>query len=251
MGLQHNDRTMDLPSHFVPAAAASSTAPAPALQQTTLQLIQRPCSHFDERPDPADVSLLVIHNISLPPGQFANSYIDDFFGGRLDCSLHPYFARLAGVRVSAHCVIYRDGRICQYVPFAKRAWHAGLSVFAGRDKCNDFSVGIELEGTDTEPYTDAQYQALCHLTRHLQQLYPAIVPERIQGHQHIAPGRKTDPGPAFDWDRYLNTLTAMTAPLQPASIADSATADSNNIPTPADSASAKPPINPPIKGVQA
>lgn len=170
-------------------------------------LQQRPSPHCDDRPNPADISLLVIHNISLPPGQYGTPYIDDFFRGQLDSSAHPYFQQLAGVRVSAHCVIWRDGRISQYVPFTKRAWHAGLSQFAGRDKCNDFSIGIELEGTDDDPYTDAQYQALLQLTHYLQQCYPAITAAHIVGHQHIAPQRKTDPGPAFDWARFRHGLT--------------------------------------------
>lgn len=171
-----------------------------------LTLVPRPCSHFDDRPDPADISLVVIHNISLPPLQFGTPYIDDFFGGRLDCGVHPYFAQLAGVRVSAHCVIYRDGRICQYVPFAKRAWHAGLSQFQGRDKCNDFSIGIELEGADDIPFTAPQYQALVLLCHFLLQTYPLLSTQRIVGHSEIAPGRKTDPGLAFDWSGFFAQL---------------------------------------------
>lgn len=183
-----------------PAIYAAMPAPQP------VELVSRPCAFFDDRPDPADISLLVIHNISLPPASFNTPYIDDFFGGRLDCNAHPYFARLQGVRVSAHCVIYRDGRIWQYVPFAKRAWHAGLSLFDGRDKCNDFSIGIELEGTDDVPYTEAQYQALAWLSRQLLQQYPTLQPQRIVGHCDIAPGRKTDPGAAFDWPHYFRLL---------------------------------------------
>lgn len=176
-----------------------------------LPIINRPCSHFDDRPAHDDVSLLVIHNISLPPAQFDTPYIDDFFAGRLDVKAHPYFAQLAGVRVSAHCVIYRDGRICQYVPFAKRAWHAGLSQFQGRDRCNDFSIGIELEGTDDLPFTDAQYQALIALTKQLLLDYPQLSIDRIVGHSDIAPGRKTDPGHAFDWLRYKAALTSASS----------------------------------------
>lgn len=172
-------------------------------------LVQRPCSHFDDRPDENDISLLVIHNISLPPRQFNTPYIDDFFGGRLDCSAHPYFAQLKGVRVSAHCVIYRDGRIWQYVPFAKRAWHAGVSQFMGREKCNDFSIGIELEGCDDEAYTTAQYQALTELCWYLLQQYPRLRPSHIVGHSDIAPGRKTDPGQAFDWQGFFLALDKM------------------------------------------
>lgn len=178
---------------------------------SSLSIIARPCSHFDDRPDPADISLLVIHNISLPPGQFNTPYIDDFFGGRLDATAHPYFEALAGVRVSAHCVIYRDGRVCQYVSFVQRAWHAGLSHFEGRDRCNDFSIGIELEGTDDLPFTDAQYQALIALTKQLLLDYPKLSIDRIVGHSDIAPGRKTDPGPAFDWTRYKCALMSNTS----------------------------------------
>jgi AmpD protein len=200
-----------LPS-TAPAKAANFSVPAP-------EIIRRPCTHYDDRPDPSDISLLVIHNISLPPATFNTPYIDDFFGGRLDCSAHPYFARLAGVRVSAHCVIYRDGRIWQYVPFDKRAWHAGLSLFDGRDKCNDFSIGIELEGADDVPFTEAQYQALSRLCHWLLRQYPALAPERILGHSDIASGRKTDPGPAFDWSYFQQLLAqqqASCAPTPPA-----------------------------------
>lgn len=169
-------------------------------------LVQRPCSHFDDRPDEHDISLLVVHNISLPPRQYNTTYIDDFFGGILDCDAHPYFAKLRDVRVSAHCVIFRDGRIWQYVPFAKRAWHAGVSRFLGREKCNDFSIGIELEGCDEEAFSEAQYLSLAALCQQLMLLYPAILPEHIVGHSDIAPGRKTDPGPYFDWARLFALL---------------------------------------------
>jgi AmpD protein len=166
----------------------------------------RPCDHWDQRPADTDISLLVIHNISLPPGQYRTPYIDDFFGGRLDCTAHPYFAQLKDVRVSAHCVIFRDGRICQYVPFTARAWHAGLSLWRGRDKCNDFSIGIELEGCDDEAYTAAQYQSLLSLCQYLYQQFPTLAAGDITGHSDIAPGRKTDPGPAFDWPAFRSAL---------------------------------------------
>jgi N-acetyl-anhydromuramoyl-L-alanine amidase len=177
-------------------------------------ITMRPCNHWDERPDASDICLIVIHNISLPPGQFGTSsqntpYIDDFFGGRLDCTLHPYFQQLQGVRVSAHCVIYRDGRVWQYVPFEKRAWHAGVSQYQGREKCNDFSIGIELEGTDDTPFTPEQYQALTQLCHALMQQYPLLSVASIVGHSDIAPGRKTDPGPAFNWSDFLADLTAL------------------------------------------
>ncbi|GGW94006.1 1,6-anhydro-N-acetylmuramyl-L-alanine amidase AmpD [Alteromonas halophila] len=163
-------------------------------------------THFDERPDPADISLLVIHNISLPPGEFGGTAIRDLFTGQLDCSAHPFYEQLQGVRVSAHCVIYRNGSIEQYVPFTARAWHAGLSSFQGRSRCNDYAIGIELEGTDCDSYTDKQYQSLIALSQDIQAQYPAITLGRIVGHSDIAPGRKTDPGPAFDWSRYRQAL---------------------------------------------
>ncbi|HEX5793492.1 MAG TPA: 1,6-anhydro-N-acetylmuramyl-L-alanine amidase AmpD [Rheinheimera sp.] len=173
-------------------------------------ITQRFSPHCDDRPDDEAVSLLVVHNISLPAGEFApvpqHSFVDALFMGTLDCSAHASFASLAGVRVSAHCVIWRDGSIFQYVPFAKRAWHAGVSRFAGRERCNDFSIGIELEGTDNLPYTDQQYHSLISLTQFIMQQYPAITPQRIVGHCDIAPGRKTDPGTAFDWMRYRNDI---------------------------------------------
>lgn len=173
--------------------------------------IVRHSPHCDQRPADETISLLVIHNISLPPGQFVQPGaekrpVDDFFRGELDVSAHPFFTEIAHLRVSAHCVIWRDGPIWQYVPFAQRAWHAGVSAFDGRTQCNDFSIGIELEGTDDLPYTEQQYQSLVSLTRWLMQQYPAITLDRIVGHEHIAPGRKTDPGPAFDWTRFKSMI---------------------------------------------
>jgi len=164
-----------------------------------------PSPHFDDRPD-TPVSLLVIHNISLPPGKFATPHIRDLFLGTLDHTAHPFFTQLKGLKVSAHAVIYRTGEIEQFVDFDKRAWHAGVSSFQGRSKCNDYAIGIELEGTDTEPYTDAQYASLAHLTQILQSQYPLITLGRIVGHNDIAPGRKTDPGVAFDWARFRRSL---------------------------------------------
>ena len=166
---------------------------------------QVPSPHLNLRPDEETPSLLVVHNISLPPGEFGGPWIDALFTGTLDPAAHPYFADIAHLRVAAHCLIRRDGEIVQYVPFDKRAWHAGLSCWQGRENCNDFSIGIELEGTDTLAYTDAQYQALQEITRLLMQHYP-ITPARITGHSDIAPERKTDPGPAFDWTRFLRGL---------------------------------------------
>ncbi len=167
---------------------------------------QCPSPHCNDRPDPLDISLLVIHNISLPPGQFGGGNVQAFFRGELDSSAHPYFAEIADLRVSAHFLIARDGGITQFVPCRQRAWHAGHSCFAGRAECNDYSIGIELEGTDETPYSELQYVALRQLTLQLQQQYPAITRQRITGHEFIAPGRKTDPGPAFDWGRYLRSL---------------------------------------------
>ena len=158
--------------------------------------------HCDDRPDPADISLLVIHNISLPPGRFGTGCVEKLFLGTLDCDVHPYFDRLRGMRVSAHFFINRRGTLTQFVPLQRRAWHAGVSSFAGRERCNDFSIGIELEGTDEKPFTAAQYHRLGLLTRRIRAAYPAITPDRIVGHSDIAPGRKTDPGPHFDWARY-------------------------------------------------
>ena len=166
-----------------------------------------PSPNFNERPA-GEVSLLVIHNISLPPAQFATGKVQEFFQNRLDVTEHPYFAGIADLRVSAHFLIERDGKVTQFVSCLERAWHAGVSIFDGRETCNDFSVGIELEGTDDLPFTDAQYQALTVLTRQLQRAFPAITGARICGHSDIAPGRKTDPGPAFDWPRLRTALLA-------------------------------------------
>ncbi|HDK38331.1 MAG TPA: 1,6-anhydro-N-acetylmuramyl-L-alanine amidase AmpD [Thiolapillus brandeum] len=167
-----------------------------------------PSPNCDDRPADSVVDLLVIHNISLPPAQFGESWIEDFFLNKLDPSQHPYFREIQHLKVSAHFLIKRDGEILQFVPLDKRAWHAGKSSFQNRDCCNDYSVGIELEGTDNIPYTDAQYQNLAELSKALLEIFPAMTKNRITGHEHIAPDRKTDPGPAFDWPRYLSLLDA-------------------------------------------
>ncbi|NQZ05883.1 MAG: 1,6-anhydro-N-acetylmuramyl-L-alanine amidase AmpD [Algicola sp.] len=167
---------------------------------------QQPSSHFNLRPEGCEITLLVIHNISLPPGQFGSDDITDFFIGKLQTSRHPFFKQIENLRVSAHCLVRRDGLIIQYVSFDDRAWHAGVSSFEGRENCNDFSIGIEVEGTDDTPYTDEQYAALTKLTMTLQQQYSKITADRIVGHCHIAPERKTDPGRSFDWPRYLTSL---------------------------------------------
>ncbi|RMF19018.1 MAG: 1,6-anhydro-N-acetylmuramyl-L-alanine amidase AmpD [Gammaproteobacteria bacterium] len=161
---------------------------------------------FNSRPTGAEISLLVIHNISLPPGQFGTGDVRRLFTGTLDCDACPEYADLRGLHVSAHLLIDREGALTQFVPFSLRAWHAGKSCFEGRPNCNDFSVGIELEGTDTLAYTDAQYQALSAVARALLRRYPRLSPERMVGHSDIAPGRKTDPGPAFDWQRFRAEL---------------------------------------------
>ncbi len=165
-----------------------------------------PSPNFNARPAGANISLLVIHNISLPPGQFGGGHIERFFQNQLDASLHPYFKTIESLEVSAHLLIDREGELRQFVSFEDRAWHAGRSHFEGCDECNDFSIGIELEGDDNTPYTDAQYQRLAVVTEALKAAYPAINNERICGHSDIAPERKTDPGPAFDWPRYKGAL---------------------------------------------
>lgn len=162
-----------------------------------------PSPNCDDRPGGSAVELLVIHNISLPPGVFGGPGIVDFFTNRLDSGAHPYYREIAGLKVSAHCVIRRDGEVIQFVPCDRRAWHAGQSSWRGRERCNDFSIGIELEGADDAPFEDAQYKALADLTRAIKARYPI---QDIIGHCDIAAGRKTDPGPHFDWTRYRELL---------------------------------------------
>ena len=162
-----------------------------------------PSPNCDMRAEMCDISLLVIHNISLPPGEFGGPYIEQLFSNCLSPEAHPYFADIAGLEVSAHLLIDRSGECTQFVSFDERAWHAGASCFEGREHCNDFAIGIELEGTDTSGYTDEQYTVLARVTRVLKIRYPAITRERIVGHSDIAPGRKTDPGSGFDWDKFL------------------------------------------------
>lgn len=173
-----------------------------------------PSPHVNARPH-GEVSLLVIHNISLPAGCFGLPYIDQLFQGCLDIRADASFAQLAGLEVSAHFLIRRDGECVQYVSCLDRAWHAGVSCYGERENCNDFSIGIELEGTDTDPYTAAQYQALTQLTQELLQAYPLLSVERIVGHCDIAPQRKTDPGPSFDWQRYRRALSLKNENLAP------------------------------------
>ena len=179
-----------------------------------------PSPHFNQRDPGENVSLLVIHNISLPAGQFTGNYISDLFLGCLDCDADESFADLLGVRVSAHCLIRRNGSIIQYVSFNDKAWHAGLSCFKGRAKCNDFSIGIELEGTDFTAYTSEQYQQLISLTHCLQHEFPAIITENVVGHCHIAPKRKTDPGEAFNWPYFRENLKINNLTINDSSTSD-------------------------------
>ena len=162
---------------------------------------QLPSPNCDERSEGSAVDLLIIHNISLPPGEFGGGFIEALFCNRLDYDAHPYFDQLRALCVSAHFLVQRDGSLLQFVPTDRRAWHAGASNFAGRGRCNDFSIGIELEGTDTQPFEPAQYRTLVALSLALQARHALA---DVVGHEHVAPGRKTDPGPFFDWRAYRN-----------------------------------------------
>ena len=164
--------------------------------------------HFDARPGGVVPELIVVHGISLPPGEFGGPWIDKLFAGDLPADAHPYFRQVTGPgrRVSAHALVRRDGGVVQYVPFGARAWHAGVSEYCGRSACNDFSIGIELEGTDDVPYTDAQYGSLARVVDALLLAYDTLSPTRIAGHSDIASGRKTDPGAVFDWGRFRKSL---------------------------------------------
>ena len=167
---------------------------------------QLPSPNCDDRPPDTAITLLIVHNISLPPGRFGGPAITALFTNRLDPSAHPYFATVAALRVSAHFLIGRDGALTQFVSCARRAWHAGPSSWRGRERCNDFSIGVELEGTDDVPYVPAQYSVLARLTRALRRRYPIV---DIAGHSDVAPGRKTDPGPAFDWACFRSLVAAV------------------------------------------
>ena len=169
---------------------------------------QVPSPNQDARPPGSLPELIVVHSISLPPGEFGGPWIDRLFTNRLDPAAHPYFAEVAALRVSAHLLIRRDGALVQYVPFHRRAWHAGVSIWQGRERCNDFSVGIELEGTDQGQFTTAQYRRLAVAVRALCRAYPTLSPERMARHSDIAPGRKTDPGPGFDQARLARWVSA-------------------------------------------
>ncbi|MCP4598121.1 1,6-anhydro-N-acetylmuramyl-L-alanine amidase AmpD [Neptuniibacter sp.] len=165
-----------------------------------------PSPNYNDRLESDVVSLLVIHNISLPPRQYGGGYVHKFFQNKLPVAEHPYFATIKELEVSAHFLIERCGTVTQFVPVDKRAWHAGISQFDGREGCNDFSIGIELEGCDEDEFTSSQYLSLSELTDVLRRIYPTITQQRIAGHSDIAPGRKTDPGPCFDWERYISSL---------------------------------------------
>jgi AmpD protein len=174
---------------------------------------KRPSPNYDARDNSASISLLVIHNISLPPASYEGDAVERFFLNQLAANEHPYFEKIEGLCVSAHLFIRRSGELIQFVSLEDRAWHAGQSCFNGETACNNYSIGIELEGTDTEAYTDQQYQQLLQVTEAIHQTYPSITIDRIVGHEHVAPGRKTDPGESFDWKRYLTALNFSNEPI--------------------------------------
>jgi len=165
--------------------------------------------NFDARPVGSTLDLIVIHGISLPPGEFGGDWIDQLFTNCLDGNEHPYFTEIRDLRVSSHLLIRRDGSLTQYVPFGARAWHAGESCYCGREVCNDFSIGIELEGADDKPYEDSQYSVLASLVAALRRAYPSLVDAELVGHCDIAPGRKTDPGSCFDWKQLSAELISI------------------------------------------
>jgi len=167
---------------------------------------QCPSPNQDDRPEGVDPELIILHGISLPPGEYGGDAIESFFTNCLDWDVHPYFAEIRDMRVSAHLLIRRSGHVLQFVPFERRAWHAGDSSFRGRSCCNDYSIGIELEGTDDTLYTDEQYKNLAAVIAVICESYPGISPRQIAGHCDVAPGRKTDPGPAFDWLRLYDGI---------------------------------------------
>ncbi len=175
---------------------------------------QEPSPNCDDRPRGVEPDLIVVHGISLPPGEFGGPWIDRLFTNALPADGHPYFAEVAGLRVSSHLLIRRSGEVVQYVPFQCRAWHAGVSSWAGRERCNDFSIGIELEGADHSPYESTQYAMLARVIAVLCRSYPQLTPDRVVGHSDIAPGRKSDPGPSFDWPR-LRSLVRFELEVAP------------------------------------
>lgn len=179
------------------------------------QARQLPSPNRDPRPEGMAVELLVVHNISLPPGEFGGEQIAQLFTNTLDCDAHPYFDRLRELKVSAHFLLRRDGSLLQFVSTCERAWHAGVSCFELRERCNDYSIGIELEGCDEQPFEAIQYERLAALTLALRQRHPL---RAVAGHEHIAPGRKTDPGPCFDWALYRKSLIRKDAALRSAEV---------------------------------
>ncbi|PHS71834.1 MAG: 1,6-anhydro-N-acetylmuramyl-L-alanine amidase AmpD [Cycloclasticus sp.] len=180
------------------------------IQQGWLKKSTRtPSPNKNKRPNSGDIRLIIVHGISLPPGQFGEQWIDDFFLNQLDPNQHPYFEEIYQLEVASHLLIRRDGSITQYVPFHERAWHAGVSQYEGCDKCNDFSIGIELEGSDDIPYTEEQYIELTNCCKALIETYPMISEDTIVGHCDVAPGRKTDPGESFDWAKFRSLLSSL------------------------------------------
>ena len=171
---------------------------------------QSPSPNQDDRPEGCEPELIIIHSISLPPGEFGGPFVEQFFTNRLDSAAHPYFAGISGLKVSSHLFIRRDGSLIQFVPFSRRAWHAGTSCYRDREDCNDYSIGIELEGEDETAYTDIQYKILVKTICALQAMYPTLCARRIAGHCDVAPTRKSDPGPAFDWLRLYDGLSQNT-----------------------------------------
>jgi len=169
-------------------------------------VVYKESPNFNERPKNQEIDLIVIHSISLPPRIYNRDHIEQFFLNKLDVSLHSFYEEIRDLKVSAHILIKRSGEVIQFVPFNKRAWHAGKSSFNGVDDCNNFSIGIELEGSDDDYYEDDQYETLCSLTSLLMSEYNLITKDRIKGHSDIAPGRKADPGNLFDWSRYLDNV---------------------------------------------
>lgn len=187
--------------------------PAPSFQVIDGQLIgarQVPSANYNQRPEHTEIQLLVVHNISLPPSQFGGGYIEQFFQNQLDWSLHPYFQSIEGMQVSTHLLILRTGEVLQFVNFNDRAWHAGRSSYLAKKECNDYSIGVELEGSDELPFEDIQYTVLAQVTAVLQTHYPKIL-QHLAGHSDIAPNRKTDPGPFFNWVKFRTLLQQLKA----------------------------------------
>lgn len=195
----HESHAMDTAAATAPLRIDTATGLLTGVRQVL-------SPHCDARPAGALPTLLVVHGISLPPGEFGGPWIDRLFTGTLPPQTHPYFREIEGLKASAHALIRRDGQIVQYVPFGERAWHAGNSEYQGRSACNDFSIGVELEGTEDTAYTDAQYTQLARLAAALLSAYASLSAQHIVGHSDIAPGRKTDPGAAFDWARFRGSL---------------------------------------------